>query len=593
MARQICDFLNNSTKANALVVRPAVLPMCFSVKVFSIALSAFILAGCQSLPSNPHLPKSVALTQTAQQLNAQSLSNYNESTKNTQYAQNSISNLPPKQATNPQKTLSVSEQLNAAVDEQLATHHARQSGYYPISTGANAFAARSILSDMAAHTIDAQYYIWHNDEAGQLLMKDLWEAAERGVKVRLLLDDMNGSPALDEALVQFAKHPNIAVRLTNPFLYRTARAINFFTNPARINRRMHNKSMTFDNRLSIVGGRNIGNEYLNNTNDNAFADLDVLLIGAVVHDINASFEHYWNSPNSYDIETLTQPTQTDVLALLNEATLAEIQQGKQADASAKALRTYRTAVQNSTIGNDLLQNRVPFRWANITFVADPADKLQKHSNADAHLVEQLRHAFGTPTKNLSVISSYFVPTKDGVRTLVNLAKQGVDVRILTNSFGATDVGVVHSGYAHWRKPLLKAGVKLYELKPTAQNEAAQDKKFWRSPQSTTSLHAKAFAVDEHHVFIGSYNIDPRSANINTELGVVIDDHRLAQQLHQALASDNLLNVAYEVRLNDKNRLEWHTNHEGKPIVFNKEPDTTLKDRAGVSILGVLPLDWLL
>lgn len=523
---------------------------------------ALILAACQSLPETAHLPKSQTLTIQSQLLNQVG------------------------------RDLAEPSQLNDSLDQQAA-QYPKLSGYYPISKGSDAFVSRSILSDLATQTIDIQYYIWHNDEAGQMMLKDLWEAAERGVMVRLLLDDMNSSKELDQILLRFSEHPNIAVRLMNPMAHRKIRSVNFITEPKRINARMHNKSMTFDNRISIIGGRNIGNEYLNNASDNSFADLDVLLVGAVVQNINDSFEQYWNSDLAYDIETLVKKDDRKYSELLNPIIKDELTR-TQTDGE-HALRSYRLAVQNSTIGDDLIARRVPFRWTRIELYADPVEKL---SNAKAttktHLVAQLQNRLGKPKSDFSIISSYFVPTKDGVETLTKLVNQGVKVSVLTNSFDATDVGVVHSGYAHWRSRLLSAGVKLYEVKSNASSE--KDNRFWRNKvyASTTSLHAKAFAVDHSLVFIGSYNVDPRSANINTELGVLIRDPLLASQIHHALQNPQLLRgQAYELKLNDRGLLEWHTINDGTPTLYRNEPNTNLKDRMGIVLLGLMPIDWLL
>lgn len=516
----------------------------------------FLMAGCQSLPPTPHLTKSIELTKHAQQ-------KHHTST-----------------------TLS------------LATPPTGLSGYYLVGTGADAFAARSVLADMAHSSIDVQYYIWHDDEAGLLMLKTLWQAAERGVKVRLLLDDFNSSPSLDQQLLKFAKHPNIAVRLINPFSHRRFKSLSYLTEPTRINIRMHNKSMTFDNHASIIGGRNIGNEYLNNDKNNTFADLDVLVIGEVVKDIKQSFEHYWQSSLSYDIQALyqqhTSPTNnqanTDIDSILS------------ASKDQKALQTYEDATKNSTISHQLLQKTLTWRWAAMEFLADDVKKLSQSDPYHNHLVEQLRQKLGRPSKRLSIISSYFVPTKDGVKTLVTLAKSGVRISILTNSFDATDVGAVHAGYGHWRKELLKAGIRLYELKSTATNTVTDENKLWRTKQTTTtSLHAKAFAVDDHQVFIGSYNIDPRSANINTELGVLIQDSTLATQLHQALNNTQkhpsknapILNQAYEVLLDANDKLIWRTFEQGKEVIYRQEPDMNIPEKTGVFLLSILPIDGLL
>lgn len=544
----------------------------FSIEPSSLSLSLTLgltlgLSACQSLPKQPHLPESQALSARVNAL----------------YQQEDSPKIEQNTATTTNNT-----DLVAAVSAQNEIHP-DLSGYHPIVTGANAFAARSMLTGMATRNIDAQYYIWHNDQAGQLLLKDLWEAAERGVIVRLLLDDFNNSAKFDQHLLRFASHPNIAVRIINPLMHRKFSTLNYFTGLPRINRRMHNKSMTFDKQITIIGGRNIGNEYLSNDQSSQFADLDVLLIGKVVADIDNSFASYWSSPLSFDIETLAKfddDVTPDFLKALDKLGIDE------ENNEGSSLTVYKAAIKDSTIDTDLINKRVPFRWTDMQFLSDDVGKLSKSVSSETNLVHQLRTLLGSPTKKLTIISSYFVPTKDGVDTLVKLAESGVDIKILTNSFDATDVTAVHSGYSQWRPSLLRSGVKIYELKSTAAEEK-RDNKLWRArSQSSTSLHAKTFAVDDYQVFIGSYNVDPRSANINTEMGVIINDDELARQLHGAL-SDDLLNQAYEVKLLDNGSLEWHTMEDGKEVVYESEPRVDMSDHIWLTIMSWLPIDWLL
>ena len=544
----------------------------FSIEPSSLSLSLTLgltlgLSACQSLPKQPHLPESQALSARVNAL----------------YQQEDSPKIEQNTATTTNNT-----DLVAAVSAQNEIHP-DLSGYHPIVTGANAFAARSMLTGMATRNIDAQYYIWHNDQAGQLLLKDLWEAAERGVIVRLLLDDFNNSAKFDQHLLRFASHPNIAVRIINPLMHRKFSTLNYVTGLPRINRRMHNKSMTFDKQITIIGGRNIGNEYLSNDQSSQFADLDVLLIGKVVADIDNSFASYWSSPLSFDIETLAKfddDVTPDFLKALDKLGIDE------ENNEGSSLTVYKAAIKDSTIDTDLINKRVPFRWTDMQFLSDDVGKLSKSVSSETNLVHQLRNLLGSPTKKLTIISSYFVPTKDGVDTLVKLAESGVDIKILTNSFDATDVTAVHSGYSQWRPSLLQSGVKIYELKSTAAEEK-RDNKLWRArSQSSTSLHAKTFAVDDYQVFIGSYNVDPRSANINTEMGVIINDDELARQLHGAL-SDDLLNQAYEVKLLDNGSLEWHTMEDGKEVVYDSEPRVDMSDHIWLTIMSWLPIDWLL
>ncbi|WP_201575140.1 phospholipase D family protein [Psychrobacter sp. H8-1] len=568
----------------------------FSIEPSNLSLSLTLgltlgLSACQILPGQPHLPESQALSARVNALYQQA--------NNLEEAQNketdSSSNINHVQSNNNQNNGENSlpadienTNLVAAITEQNESHP-ELSGYHPIVTGANAFASRSILTDMATRNIDVQYYIWHDDQAGQLMLKDLWEAAERGVIVRLLLDDFNNDAKFDQHLLRFSSHPNIAVRIVNPLMYRKFQSLNYVTGLPRINRRMHNKSMTFDRQITIIGGRNIGNEYLSNDQNSQFADLDVLLIGKVVADIDNGFASYWSSPISFDIETLVTLNKGATDDFLTG--LDKLDEDEKTN-SRSSLAIYKAAIEDSSIDTDLVNKRVPFRWTDMQFLSDDVGKLTKSVPADTNLVHQLRTLLGSPSKNLTIISSYFVPTRDGVNTLVQLAESGIDIKILTNSFDATDVTAVHSGYSQWRPRLLRSGIKIYELKSTASEEKRENKLWKARSQSSTSLHAKTFAVDDHQVFIGSYNVDPRSANINTEMGVLINDNELARQLHETLG-DNLLSQAYEVRLVENDQLQWHTLENGEKVVYTSEPKVDFKDHVWLTVMSWLPIDWLL
>ena len=546
------------------------------------------LVGCQSLPQQPHLAQSKELSERVNAMYTNKTKAQDEPNTPNSRLDSGIEDNNVNTETDDTANANNDTDLVATISEQNKIHP-DLSGYHPIVTGANAFASRSILTDMATRNIDAQYYIWHDDQAGQLLLKDLWEAAERGVIVRLLIDDFNSSAALDQQLLRFSSHPNTAVRIVNPLMHRKFQALNFVTGLPRINRRMHNKSMTFDKQITIIGGRNIGNEYLSNDQNSQFADLDVLLIGKVVADIDNSFGSYWSAPISYDIETLVtldEDGPTDFIEGLDQLGTNEKSDNQ------SSLSLYKSAIADSSIDTDLLNKRIPFRWTDMQFLSDDVGKLTKSVPADTNLVQQLRTLLGRPDKELTIISSYFVPTKDGVDTLVELADSGINIKILTNSFDATDVTAVHSSYSQWRPKLLKSGIKIYELKSTASEEDRENKLWKARSQSSTSLHAKTFAIDDHQVFIGSYNVDPRSANINTEMGVIINDDELARQLHEAL-SDDLLSQAYEVKLTDDNHLQWHTMENGEKKVYEAEPRVDLSDHIWLTIMSWLPIDWLL
>ncbi|ELA08066.1 phospholipase D/transphosphatidylase [Moraxella macacae 0408225] len=572
---------------------PMMQPRLFLPILFTFFLPILVLlpvlSACQPLPKQPHLSVSTALTLTPTK-NKQ---------PNNQHLLTKISNTKP--------------------------NHSELSGYYPIITSRDALASRSLLTNYAKHSIDIQYYIWNNDEAGQLMLKQLYDVANRGVKVRLLLDDLNTDGKLDQLLLAFSGHPNIAVRLINPKIIRAVRPINFVLGMPRYHRRMHNKSMTFDKQLSIIGGRNIGNEYLRSDTNNEFSDLDVLLAGKVVDSISESFERYWQSEMAYDIETLVYPYKMMNTTNPNAknpspkqrflASLDKIYQPKLANPWLTSAKFYQlpNCQQNCSPNNELTKHTVktavsidkllitgklPLRWKKIDFFADNVTKLTKKDDESSRLVTQLRNTIGTPKKKFTVISSYFVPTNQGVAELNQLVNDGVKVTVLTNSFDSTDVPIVHTGYSKARLLMLRAGVRLYELKSSADADLRIKKPSLRRNEISTSLHTKAFAVDDRLAFIGSYNVDPRSAHINTELGVVIYDSALAKALH-AIFDDELLNVAYRLGFGADDQLVWQTLDEDTlalqkvVITKNNEPRLSLANNLWISVFSLLPIQWLL
>lgn len=471
------------------------------------------------------------------------------------------------------------------------------SGYYPLIDNTDAFASRSILTEMAKQTIDVQYYIWHNDAAGQLMLKDLYEAARRGVKVRLLLDDLNTNPALDQQLLAFAAHPNIAVRLINPKVIRGFTPANFVLALPRYQRRMHNKSMIFDRQVSIIGGRNIGNEYLRKDVTDEFADLDVLLAGKVVNQINDSFEAYWNSPLSYDIERLVKAAKNSNRNQSDRSfldTLTAIAPTNDQSNLSNSSQLYR--IQNGAVVDRQLYNKkIQFRWKPMVFLVDDVKKLVNQDEKNSRLVSQLRQRIGTPTQQFTIISSYFVPTDLGVLQLTKLIDNGVKINILTNSYESTDVPIVHSGYNVARIPMLQAGVKLYELKSSADTDFRRKKRSLYRNKVSTSLHTKAFAVDDKYTFIGSYNLDPRSANINTELGVLIEDKELAKSIH-ATFDPSILNISYRVNLTPNQQLIWQTHDDKtnkKLITLTKEPNLSFVNGLWLKVFSAFPFKGLL
>jgi putative cardiolipin synthase len=461
---------------------------------------------------------------------------------------------------------------------QAMVSHAGETGVHALSDPRDAFAARVLLAHAAERSLDVQYYIWRNDTTGDLLCEALWRAAERGVRVRLLLDD-NNTRGLDPAIAALDAHPNIEVRLFNPYANRGFRLGELITDFSRLNRRMHNKSLTADNAATIVGGRNIGDEYFGAQGHVEFADLDVLAVGAVVPEVSKAFDAYWNSESAYPAAALLPPAQPDSAAQVRNA-WAALQQDPKATGYVEALRT-------TALVQQLVAGTLPFEWTQARVIQDdPAKVLHPPERSELHMLPRLTAALGEPARELDLISPYFVPTKQGTAALTALAGRGVKVRVLTNSLSATDVAPVHAGYAKYREELLRGGVRLYELKPSERQDDREKRAVGGS--SDASLHAKTFAVDRSRIYVGSFNLDPRSSRLNTEMGVVVESSRLATRLSAEL--DALLpKVAYEVRLSADNSLEWR---EGD-VVHRSEPGTGVLQRLWIGLLSILPIEWLL
>lgn len=451
-----------------------------------------------------------------------------------------------------------------------------KSGIYTLGESRNAFATRMLLAESAELSLDLQYYIWRKDITGTLLLKALLDAAERGVRVRLLLDDMNVHE-LEPLLLALNSHNNVQIRLFNPFIYRDFRVIDYITAFSRVNRRMHNKSFTVDNTVTIVGGRNIGDEYFGASDDLMFSDVDVLAIGPVVADVSTDFDRYWASESSFPLEAILEKTATDA-SLLKRASV-------QVKDSVQAANFF-DALKNDTAINALLQQDLSMLWAATYLISDnPAKGVGKGEPEDL-LSARLSKVIGTTDSHLTIVSAYFVPTKAGAEALANLAKSGVAVTILTNSLEATDVAAVHAGYAKYRKQLLAAGVQLFEMRAGEQNTNMA-----MFGSSAASLHAKTFTIDSKRVFIGSFNFDPRSANLNTELGFVIESPDLALKMEQAFA--DAPEHAYRVMLTEQGDLYWLEQKDGETVRYDKEPNTSWWIRFGVSLLAMFPIEWLL
>jgi len=459
----------------------------------------------------------------------------------------------------------------------LLAEHPGQSGALLMNDGLDAFAARVLATRSAGRSLDLQYYAWHDDLCGRLLALEAWRAAERGVRVRMLLDDMNAS-GLDQQFLSLDAHSNIEIRMYNPWRNRTGirRLFESLVRAVRVNHRMHNKSWIADGRVAVVGGRNIGEEYFNAAPVTNFRDLDLLLMGPVVAGATAVFDRYWNSDQVVPLKALGKRDEQRLQQLVDEV---------QQQAQGKAAQTYLARVQASSgVAAFLTKELKPFWIDKIEVVADPPQKWRK-DDREPWLITRLVDVINSASTTASLISPYFVPGATGSEGLQTLARKGVAVGVVTNSLAANDVPAVHAGYSRYRKPLLAGGVDLYELR--AMGNPASAGLFG---SSGASLHTKAFVIDGSRGFIGSFNLDSRSAMLNTEMGVLFDDPDLGAALqaeYQRLAGPAL---SYSVELMPDQQLRWEDASTQPVQILEQEPEASLPRRAIAAVLRWLPIE---
>ncbi|WP_020580819.1 phospholipase D family protein [Endozoicomonas elysicola] len=452
------------------------------------------------------------------------------------------------------------------------------SGFHPLSDGLDALVARLALIEAADKTIDAQYYLYHDDLVGQLFLQYLLRAADRGVRVRLLLDDLSIA-SLDKTVAIANEHPFFEIRLFNPLATRGwGRSFQLLAQFDRANRRMHNKSFIVDNQLAILGGRNIGNEYYRNSAVE-FADLDMIHRGVVVPQISNEFDRYWNSSSSYPAESLiNRSVTTDDKQRLND---------KLADAANSASgQKYIKRLKQASLVEHIASGEMRWYWGDVSVYADAPEKiLAPVSDRSTHLTPQLFPYIDSAARELVMFSPYLVPGKEGVTFFSDLVKRGVKVVLITNSLASTDVAVVHAGYSKYRKDLLEAGVRLIEVKPHAAKGEIHKT---ITGSSRASLHAKTFIIDRRYLFVGSLNLDPRSALLNTEIGAIYDTPEMAEDFISGLSRLDRGGF-WELKLTE-NGIQWFDCNPECRVVSNKDPESSLFTRVGIFILSLLPIE---
>jgi putative cardiolipin synthase len=460
--------------------------------------------------------------------------------------------------------------------EKDAARHPGESGFAIIRHGRQAFTARVALTDLAEKSLDLQYYIWEGDETGRILAERLVRAADRGVRVRVLLDDINmAADAPIAALLD--THPNIEIRIFNPFANRGGRLFDFALDLDRVNHRMHNKILVADNAVAIVGGRNIGNHYFEVATDANFRDLDIAAAGPVVRDISGVFDHFWNSDWAVPVSALVEQPYTD----------ADLQGAVRSFRERAAADRYPYPLDQdiADLRADLTSIRDNFIWAPGQIVWDDPDDIKagvEHGRLDKAFYRKL----DTLQKELLIESAYFVARERGIEKAKQLNDRGVRMRVLTNSLASNDVLAAHAGYAKYREALLANGVELYELRP----DAGAIKKKVLSGQSKAALHTKAIVFDRESVFIGSFNLDPRSANLNTEAGLYVESPELAAQVIAYMDEGVRPENSYRVRLDADGDLVWETQINGMAVRFHQDPETGFWDRFMSGFIGLLPVE---
>ena len=463
-----------------------------------------------------------------------------------------------------------------AVDAQAA--HPGKSGVLPLAQGLDALHSRIALARNAERSLDVMYYIWHDDVSG-LLLEALRGAAARGVRVRLLVDD-NGVAGMDHILAAMHAQPNFQVRLFSPSTVRNPKMAGYVLYPLRMNRRMHNKAFIVDGAVAIVGGRNIGDEYFDVGDKPSYLDLDVLGVGKVVTDTAAIFDEYWNSEPVLALDQVI--TGTGDMAAFD----AEFAAATASEAGQRYLADARSAADQLAAGHT-----PKLEWTDVQVVADDPSKGMGRVPRDQLMINRLVQILGPVASKMDLISAYFVPAKEGMKYFGNLAKQGAEVRILTNSWQATDVPMVHAGYTKYRRELLEDGAHLYELKRDGERPQGKDE-LGPIGSSGASLHAKTFVVDDRRVFIGSFNFDPRSALLNCEMGFLIDSPTMAQGSTK-MFTEALIPRSYQPELQGNAMVWMDPQPDGTMTQIDYEPGLGFGSRIMVYVLNVLPIEWLL
>lgn len=465
------------------------------------------------------------------------------------------------------------DRLMAPLD--LAT--GERSGLHLLTDNLAAFNARLETVVKAGRSLDLQYYYWKGDITGQLLLGEVIRAADRGVRVRLLLDDINAA-GFDPTYLALDSHPLIEVRLFNPSRSRTSsirRGLELVLKYVTSTRRMHNKCWIADGRIAFIGGRNIGDAYFNASDAANFQDVDLLAVGQAVDQAEAIFDRYWNSEAALPIRSLHR---------IRKPRLDRLTARLDVNARKPETRTYVATSASLADDEDLATWLGAMTWtAEATVVADPPAKA-RGLQMEQWIVHQLDGLLGAARKRVQITSPYFIPGRSGTALMQQMIERGVAVEILTNSLAATDVISVHGAYSRYRQALVAAGVQINELKPNPARTRASV-----LGSRTASLHTKSLVIDGEWGFVGSFNLDPRSASINTEMGIIFRNSALAAQLERLFRRFTSPQNSYDLTVSNR-RLVWMTQEDDRPARFTREPLASPLRRLLAGLMRLLPIE---
>jgi putative cardiolipin synthase len=478
--------------------------------------------------------------------------------------------------------------------DRLAREHPQESAFRMLAVGADGFAARMQMIAAAEHTLDIQYYIFTADTTGLLVTGSLLAAADRGVHIRLLLDDGETAPG-DEQILVLAAHPRIEVRIFNPFAYRghlrVVRSIEFLLEKNRLNYRMHNKLFVADNAAALIGGRNIGDRYFQVDPNGQYADDDVFVAGPLVPKLSATFDEYWNSAIAIPVQALpgSRPSPAK-LARLRQRLDKHLRMARQAGAD-----FLKRAEQGDPFAG-IVAGRLPVVWARAQVVCDSPDKKEvvKGAASGRLMYGPIAEATNAVSSEFIMITPYLIPAPEEMQLLHGMRRRNARVRILTNSMNSTNELAAHAGYVHYRRELLHDGVELSEVRAQLGNNRGSGQPAKMSRFGNFGLHAKLIVFDRKKLFAGSMNFDQRSRHLNTEIGLIIESPELAAQTAVRFESMTQLSNAYAVALQSPESaaspLIWRTQENGQVVEYHKEPSRSLWRRLTVAFLSILPLD---